>query len=32
MHTRNPPAIWRTALGNLWLGLLLLLAANTRVP
>jgi len=30
MYTRNPPAIWRTALGNLWLGLLLIIAANTR--
>lgn len=30
MHTPTPPAIWRTALGNLWLGLLLFLAANTK--
>jgi hypothetical protein len=30
MNTGNPPAIWRTALGSLWLGLMLIFAANTR--
>ncbi len=31
MHTRIASAIWHTALGRLWLGLLLALAANTRL-
>lgn len=30
MHTQNPSAIWRTALGNLWLGMVLIIVANTK--
>ena len=31
MRTRNPSGIWRTAVGNLWLGLMLSTVASARV-